>query len=191
MVGDHDFTKLSLIPDVYLLHERPKPDGSEGSTKVGEWYRGQVYYRITSLLTEGSSAMRFTAELSEVMTQHFEKPTAHLYAYTDGGTERKVDNLSVQKSYISLFFKHDFDEILVARTVANLSYRNPVKKYHSVANISLQTIGTMRKKSSPEMEKVIRNIESSEEIRQLCSLNKQLEKELKNSLSQPKTTIDH
>ena len=41
------------------------------------------------------------------------------------------------------------------------------------------------------MEKVIRNVNSSEEIRQLCSLNKQLEKELKNSLSQPKTTIDH
>ena len=35
------------------------------------------------------------------------------------------------------------------------------------------------------MEKVIRNVNSSEEIHQLCSLNKQLEKELKNSLSQP------
>lgn len=73
-------------------------------------------------------------------------PSSHLYLMHT--FYMNVPNhLSVQKSYISIFLKHGFDEILVARTVANLSYRNPVKKYHSVANIGLQTIGTMRKKS--------------------------------------------
>ena len=36
MIGDHDFTKLLLIPDAYLLHELPEPDDSEGNPKVGE-----------------------------------------------------------------------------------------------------------------------------------------------------------
>lgn len=191
MVGNHDFTKLSIITDAHLLHEGPKPDDSEGGTKVREWYTGQMYYRFNSMLTEGSFAMRFTEELSEVMTQHFQKLTAHLYAYTDVRTERKVVNLSAQKSYISLFLKHGLDEILVARTVANLSCGNPVKKCHSKAKIGLHTIGTMRKKIYLKIEKVIRNVNSSEEIRKLCSSNKPLEKELGNSLSQPNTTIGH
>ena len=67
MVGDHDFTKLLLITDAYLLHELPEPDDSEGSPKVGEWYTGQVYYRLKGMATEGSSAMCCTAELSEIM----------------------------------------------------------------------------------------------------------------------------
>ena len=72
MVGGHDFTKLSLIPDAYLLHQLPEPDDSEGSPKVGEWYTRQVHYGLKSIVTKGSSAMRCAAELPEVMTQHFE-----------------------------------------------------------------------------------------------------------------------
>ena len=51
MIGDHDFTKLLLIPDAYLLHEFPEPDDSEGNPKVGEmitlfvqtWYCNQLH----------------------------------------------------------------------------------------------------------------------------------------------------
>ena len=42
------------------------------------------------------------------------------------------------------------------------------------------------KKRSPETEKVVRNANSNEDICKLCSSNKQLEKELKESLPQPK-----
>ena len=38
---------------------------------------------------------------------------------------------------------------------------------------------------SPEMEKVICNVNSNAIIRKLCSSNKQLEREVKDSLSQP------
>ena len=110
MIGDHDFTKLSFIPDAYLLHELPEPDDSEGSPKVGEWYTGQVYYGLKEYVTGDSSVMYWTAGLSEVMILHFEKLPACLCAYTDGGSERKVDSSSVQKSYISVLSKHDFDD---------------------------------------------------------------------------------
>ena len=50
MVGDHDFTELSLIPDAYLLHELLKTDDSEERPKAGEWYTGQVYYGSVGVL---------------------------------------------------------------------------------------------------------------------------------------------
>ena len=43
---------------------------------------------------------------------------------------------------------------------------------------------------SLELEKVIYNVNSNEEIRQLCSSKKQLENELKGRLSQPKALIE-
>ena len=58
-VADHDFTKLSLIPDAYLLHEIPESrdnltaeescDDIESGEKTcsGEWYTGQVFYGFT------------------------------------------------------------------------------------------------------------------------------------------------
>ena len=130
IVGDHDFAKLLLIPDAKLLNELLQPDDGEGSPKVGKWYIEQVYYGLKSVVTEGFSAMRCAAEHSKVMTQHLEKLRARCYAYTDGGPKCKVDNSLFQNSCISLFLKHDFDEILVASIAPNLSSRNPVKRCH-------------------------------------------------------------
>ena len=84
MIGDHHFIKLSLTPVAYLLHELPKLDDSEESPKVGEWYTGQVYYRLKSMVTEGFSGIHCAAEPSEVTTQQFEKHLAHLYPCTAG-----------------------------------------------------------------------------------------------------------
>ena len=92
-----------------------------------------------------------------------------MYVYSDGGPERKTNNLSVQKSYIALFLLHNFEEILIARTAANLSYRNPVERVHAIANLGLQSVGLMRKAMPQNMENVIRNSNSNDEIRKLCS----------------------
>ena len=51
---DHDFSKLSIIPSAYLLHEIPKKDELtdekddddwlDKGSHLGEWYSGQVFY---------------------------------------------------------------------------------------------------------------------------------------------------
>ena len=64
-----------------------------------------------------------------------------MYVYSDGEPESKTDNLSVQKSYIALFLKRNFEEVLIARTAANPSSCNPVARVHSIANLGLQSIG--------------------------------------------------
>ena len=106
-VADHDFTKLSLIPDAYLLHEIPESrddltaeescDDIESGEKSrsGEWFTGQVFYGFKSMVSEGSTSMRCAAELGELMIEQFETIPPYLYVYSDGGPERKTDNLSV------------------------------------------------------------------------------------------------
>ena len=84
----------------------------------------------------------------------------------------------------------NFEEILIARTAANLSYRNPVERVHAIANLGLQSVGLMRKAVPQNMENVIRNSNSNDEIRKLCSKNSDLEIELKKSLDQPKRPIE-
>ena len=65
-VGDHDFSKLSLIPDGILILDIPTErsldedidagddDGDNRvTTTLGEWYWGQVYYGIKSMVSDG------------------------------------------------------------------------------------------------------------------------------------------
>ena len=80
---DHDFSKLSIIPDAYLLHEIPLKDeltdekGDDDlldkGSRLGEWYSGKVVHRFKSKVSEGSSAMRCDSEIPDVMTEHFDK----------------------------------------------------------------------------------------------------------------------
>ena len=81
-VGYHDFSKLSFIPDAYLLHEIPdqetkistlerNKDGNTIMTKTSKiWYTGQVYYGIKNMVTEGSTAMRWAAEFGKIISQY-------------------------------------------------------------------------------------------------------------------------
>ena len=114
-----------------------------------------------------------------------------MYVYSEGGPERKTYNLSVQKSYITLFLQHNFEGILIARTAANLSYRNPVEIVHSIANLGLQSIGLMRKPMSKNLEKLMHNTNSNDEIRRLYDAKESLRKELAESLDQPKRLLEH
>ena len=49
-VGDHDFSKMSLIPDAVLVHDIPETVDENQKDEVGEWYRGQMYYAIKNMI---------------------------------------------------------------------------------------------------------------------------------------------
>ena len=51
---------------------------------------------------------------------------------------------------------------------ANLSNCNPVERVHSIANLGLQSIGLMRKPMLKNLEKLMHNANSNDEIQQLC-----------------------
>ena len=94
-VGDHDFTKLSLIPDAILVHDISEDNTSSDILEneagnawenIGRWYQGQIYYGITEMALEGSSAIRGAVEIGNlIVSQGNVLPC--LFAYTDGGVD--------------------------------------------------------------------------------------------------------
>ena len=116
-VGDHDFSKMSFIPDAVLLHDIPErkietievlgddidEDISDVQEYIGSWYRGHVYYGVKNMILEGSTAIRGVLELSKVISGHCAVPP-RIFAYTDGGGDRRTNFLSVQKSIILLLW---------------------------------------------------------------------------------------
>ena len=190
-VGDHDFSKMSLIPDAVLVHDIPETVDDNQKDEVGAWYRGQMYYAIKNMIMEGSSANRGAAELSSVLSHEFDgKLPPRLFAYTDGGGDRRVTYWSVQKGIISLFLHHDLDEAVFARTAAGCSYRNPVERGHATANLGLQSIGLMRKEMPKKHESVIKNLSTNEMLRKACADDAELAAAIKESLDQPKKLIE-
>ena len=108
------------------------------------------------MVTQASTALREVAEMGKILD--LEGSQAFLvFAITD--------DLSVQKSLIGLFLRHDVDEVLVCRPAAGLSYPTPVERVHAIANFGLQSVGIMRQKMSADMEERIRNCNSNEELR--------------------------
>ena len=85
-VGDHDFTKFSIIPSVSLLVDIP--DNLQDS-----WYRGQVF---KDAAFEALSPFGHATELSHVLGEHC-KPV--LFMYSDGGPDHRLTYVSVQVNF--------------------------------------------------------------------------------------------
>ena len=81
------------------------------------------------------------------------------------GGDRRMTFLQVQLAVIAMFFHHNLDELVVARTTAGLSFRNPVERVHAIANLGLQDIGLMREEMNSEMEKIIGKYKSERFVR--------------------------
>jgi hypothetical protein len=97
LVGDHDFTKISLVPSVVL--DIPIPEDVSES-----WYSGQVHVGLKEATFEPSSPLRHVSELCPlVRAQAQSKPI--MFLYTDGGPDHRLTYLSVQLCLVSLFLE--------------------------------------------------------------------------------------
>ena len=132
-------SKLSIIPDVVLVHDilssidcesRDEEDQDDCSSIVESnseksWYRGTVLYAFNNMITEGSTALRGVVEMGRVVNRD---PT-RFYAVIDGGGDRRVNFLSVEKALVSLFPVHD----LLLRSAKNYEFNEMVEKlYHII-----------------------------------------------------------
>lgn len=101
-VGDHDFTKFSLIHSVTL----------------------------SVCIPEDVTPSRHMTELCDMIQkkeQLSDKPM--LFIYSDGGPDHRLTYLSAQLILISLFLKLDLDYLHAARTVPCHSWRNPAEDH--------------------------------------------------------------
>ena len=157
-VGDHDFTRMSIVPSVCFIINIPESVGSS-------WYTGKVLVGLKEAIFEPSSPSRHVAELYDiVITQDFEtKPI--MFLYTDGGPDHRLTYLSVQLSLISLFLKLDLDFLCACRTAPFHSWRNPVERVMSILNLGFQSIGLMRKQVEEELESTISKCNNMKQLR--------------------------
>ena len=144
-VGDHDFTKFSIVPSVVLVTDIP--DSIQES-----WYRGQVLVGFKDAAFEPSSPMRHATELVSILSSNTDFHKSILFLYSDGGPDHRVTYVSVQVSLIALFLTLDLDFLCAARTAPSHSWRNPVERVMSTLNLGLQCIGLMREKGDSDFE---------------------------------------
>ena len=168
--ADHDFSKVSLIPDAIFAQDIPELQDEKRADEYlydeskNSWFRGQVYYGVKNMVTQAITALRGVAEMGKILDLEGSQ-ASRFFAITDGGEDQQMDYLSLQKSLIGLFLHHDMDEILVCRPAAGLSYRNSVERVHAIANLGLQYVGIMRQKMRADMEERIINCNSNDELR--------------------------
>lgn len=160
-VGDHDFTKFSLIPSVTLSVEIPQ-DVTES------WYSGDVFIGLKEGVFEPSSPHRHMAELQGVIeSSSLLTNKSALFLYSDGGPDHRLTYLSVQLSLISLYLALYLDFLCAARTAPCHSWRNPAERVMSVINLGLQCVGLMRSEMNQEKEAVVANCNNTTQLRQI------------------------
>lgn len=177
-VGDHDFTRFSIIPSVIFHIDIP-------DTIDGSWYDGQVCVLLKEAVFQPSSATRHATELGSWLTTRAGNRSI-LFLYTDGGPDHRLTFVSTQLSLIALFLNFDLDLLCTARTAPNQSWRNPVERMMSIVNLGLQSIGLMRKEMNSAAEKALKNCNS---LKQLRSSGESFKQEIAESIQQPTDLI--
>ena len=157
VVGDHDFTRFSVIPSVVL--QVNIPDTFEGS-----WYQGKVLVGIKDAVFQSSSPLRHATELHSSLLKTVGDKTI-LFIYSDGVPDHRLTYMSVQLSLIALFLNLNLDILVACRTAPNHSWKNPVERIMSLLNIGLQCIGLMRVKMSDDFELVVQNCNNLQQLR--------------------------
>ena len=159
-VGDHDFTRFSVIPSVALQVEIP--DKFEDS-----WYHGQVFVGIKDAVFQSSSPLRHATELHSTLLSRVANRTI-LFIYSDQGPDHRLTYVSVQISLIALFLNLNLDFLVACRTAPNHSWKNLVERIMSLLNIGLQCIGLMRAKMSDKFKSSIKNCNNLHQLREKC-----------------------
>ena len=106
------------------------------------------------MVFEVSTALRGVIEIGTLLeTVHPKDTPNRFYLITDGGGDRNITHVTVQKYLVALFRKYRFDEIIAIRTAAGCSFYNPVERIHAVGHLGLQGVGIMRKSMGNDMER--------------------------------------
>ncbi len=178
-VGDHDFTKFSVVPSVALKVDVPE-DVSES------WYRGDVVITLKDAAFEPSSPMRHSAELVQTLRSDL-KPI--LFLYSDGGPDHRVTYINVQIALIALFRRLDLDYLCAARTAPCHSWRNPVERVMSTLNLGMQCVGLMRGKGSKEFEQEVKKCNSLASLRSAAAKHSNVKEESLDSMAPVKVLL--
>lgn len=121
VVGDHDFTKLSLVPSVNFIVNIP--DSIEGT-----FYSGKVFVGLKNSAFQNSSPICHATELLKTLQSTGTCNTNPvLLLYTDGGPDHRSNYPIVQIALVCLFLQLDLDFLCAVRTPPYNSWKNPAE----------------------------------------------------------------
>ena len=95
-VADHDFSKVSLIPDAIFVQDIPEPQDDNPDDKYlhddskNSWFHGQVYYRGKYIVTQVSTAFRGVAEMGKILDLEG-RQASHFFTITDSGRDWRTN----------------------------------------------------------------------------------------------------
>ena len=144
-VGDHDFTKYSLIPSVAFFVD-------VATCATDSWYDGHVHVPLKEAAFEPFSAIRHASKLSKIIRSKHTIVPPVLFLYTYGGPDHNLTHMAVQLSVVALFLYLDLNFIRGSQTCPYQLWRNPVEQIMSILNLVLQYIGLMREKMNENFE---------------------------------------
>lgn len=180
-VGDHDFTRMSIILPVSLLVDIPEE-------LAGSWYTGEVHVLFKDGTFKPSSPARHSSELAQILA---ERAVDHpvLFLYSDGGPDHRLTYASVKLALISLFRKLDLDYICAAQTAPYHLFRNPAERVMLILNLGLQSVGLARRQLSDELEKSVENCNNLGQLRELAQKNPAVKEAVLDAISPAKITL--
>ena len=181
VVGDHDFTKLSLVPSVNFIVNIP--DSIEGT-----FYSGKVFVGLKNSAFQNSSPIRHATELLKTLQSTGTCNTNPvLLLYTDGGPDHRSNYPIVQIALVCLFLQLDLDFLCAVRTPPYNSWKNPAERIMSPLNIALQGAGVVRSKTA--FEDNLKSCNNLKQIREIATQIPQIKEAITDSVEAPKALL--
>ena len=172
---DHDFHLHGVVPSVALVISIP--DSLRDS-----FHRGQVYVSNKNKVTQPSSALRHSAELSKTLLMEgcaqdslLGSGKSILIIMSDGGPDHRLSYGSVQIALLCLFFRMNCDVLIALCSCPYQSWTNPAERMMSVLNLALQNTSLERAQMSSEHECFVKNKNNMKAVRAVFETHPSLE----------------
>lgn len=147
---DHDFHIHGVVPSVCLMVQIPQ-------SPLDSFFSGQVYVVNKNKVTQPSSALCHSAELSKIVLQECCATSSNksvLVVMSDGGPDHRLSYGSVQVALLALFIRLNLDVLITVRTCPYQSWSNTAERVMSLLNLALQNVSLERQAMSEECEKL-------------------------------------
>ncbi|XP_052286545.1 uncharacterized protein LOC127882125 isoform X2 [Dreissena polymorpha] len=176
---DHDMTKASITPSVYLSCHVP-------DTVDKSFVRGVVTTVTNDSVFETSGPFRHAATICKMLKN--EQPKI-VMKYTDGGTDQRNNLESVKCANICVFKELNLDMLVHARCAPGHSWTNPAERVMSVLNIALQNCSLEREKLADEHEKEFQKCNSMAQLREVAAKKPEVKVKWRESIEPVQSTI--
>lgn len=179
---DHDFHINGIVPSVAFVVDVPENHSDS-------FFNGHAYVTLKDKVTQPSSALRHASELTQLVQSHCDQKKSIMILVSDGGPDHRVTFGSVRVASLGLFRALDLDMLICVQTCPYQSWQNLAERVMATLNFALQNVSLSRSKMSEQLEKLVKNKNTLQDIRTLITNNPEVGDGLVDSMSPVKVTL--